>query len=163
LSGILHDHINTVVSRYAGQIYAWDVINEAFNDNGTLRSTIWLDSPGIGLPGTAYMEQALQWTHQAAPQALLLYTDYSAELANATAADLAAQAQVYHDVFALCLKFPLCTSIQSWGFTDKYSWIPGAFPGRGAALEFDTAYQPKPAYNSIQTALQSSPPVISAA
>jgi len=232
LSGILHDHINAVVSRYAGQIYAWDVINEAFNDDGTLRSTIWLDSPGIGLSGTAYMEQALRWAHDADPQALLFYNDYSAELVNsksdaiykmaqdfvsrsvplhgigmqmhfatatgslasmesnikritdlglqvhiteldvrlpvdssgnATASDLATQAQVYRDIFALCLKFPLCTAIQSWGFTDKYSWIPGAFPGRGAALEFDTAYQPKPAYKSIQTALQSSPPVISAA
>ena len=49
LFGILHDHINTVVGHYAGQVYAWDVINEAFNDNGTLRSTIWSDSPGIGL------------------------------------------------------------------------------------------------------------------
>jgi uncharacterized protein (TIGR03437 family) len=82
---------------------------------------------------------------------------------NATAANLATQAQIYHDIVALCLKFPLCTAIQTWGFTDKYSWIPGSFPGQGAALELDTAYQPKPAYNSIVTALQTSPPVISAA
>jgi endo-1,4-beta-xylanase len=232
LSAILHDHINTVVGHYAGQVYAWDVVNEAFNDDGTLRSTIWSDSPGIDLPGTAYIEQALRWAHAADPQALLFYNDYGAEpvntksdaiykmaqdfksrgvplngigmqmhfttspgslagiesnirritalglqvhiteldirlpvdsSGNATAANLAAQAQTYHDIFALCLKFPLCTAIQTWGFTDKYSWIPGAFPGSGAALEFDTAYQPKPAYNSIQTALQTSPPVIAAA
>ncbi len=231
LSGILHDHISAVIGRYAGQVYAWDVINEAFNDDGTLRGTIWLDSPGIGMQGTGYMEQSLRWAHEADPQALLFYNDYSAESVNtksnaiykmaqdfvargvplhgigmqmhfttnngslasiesnlkritdlglqvhiteldvrlpvdssgnASPADLAAQAQVYHDVFTLCLKFPLCAAIQSWGFTDKYSWIPGAFPGRGAALEFDASYQPKPAYQSIQMALQASPPVISA-
>ncbi len=230
LSGILHDHIKTVVGHYAGQVFAWDVVNEAFNEDGTLRSTIWSDSPGIGIPGTGYLEQALRWAHEADPQALLFINDYYAELlnpksdgiyrmaqdfvsrgvplhgiglqmhfntdpgslasiesnikritdlglqvhiteldirlpidssGNATAAGFITQAQVYHDLFALCLKFPLCTSIQSWGFTDKYSWIPEAFPGEGAALEFDSAYQPKPAYLAIQNALQTSPPVIS--
>src|SRR5260370_6094054 len=77
LSGILHDHINAVAGRYAGQVYAWDVINEAFNDNGTLRGTIWSDSPGIGLPGTAYMEQALRWAHEADPQAPPFSNDYN--------------------------------------------------------------------------------------
>ena len=232
LASQLHDHINTVVGRYAGQIYAWDVVNEAFNDNGTIRSTIWSDSPGIGLTGTAYIEQAFRWAHAGDPQALLFYNDYSAEPVNsksdaiykmaqdfksrgvpfdgigmqmhfttsigslasiesniqritalglqvhiteldvrlpvdssgrATAANLATQAQIYHDIVALCLKFPLCTAIQTWGFTDKYSWIPGTFPGQGAALEFDAAYQPKPADNSILAALQTSAPVISAA
>jgi endo-1,4-beta-xylanase len=62
LSSILHDHIQTVVSHYAGQVYAWDVVNEAFSDSGgALRSTIWSDSPGIGLSGTAYIEQAFRW------------------------------------------------------------------------------------------------------
>ena len=232
LASQLHDHINTVVGRYAGEVYAWDVVNEAFNDNGTLRSTIWSDSPGIGLAGTAYIEQAFRWAHEADPQALLFYNDYSAEAVNsksdaiykmaqdfksrgvpfngigmqmhfttstpslasiesniqritalglqvhiteldirlpvdssgaATPANLATQAQIYHDIAASCLKFPLCTAVQTWGFTDKYSWIPGTFPGQGAALEFDTGYQPKPAYKSIAAALQTSPPVISAA
>src|ERR1019366_7113308 len=58
LASILQGHINTVVGRYASQLYAWDVVNEAFNDDGTLRSTIWSDSPGIGLAGTALIEQA---------------------------------------------------------------------------------------------------------
>src|SRR5947207_4140557 len=40
LSAILKDHINTVVGHYAGQVYAWAVVNEAFSDNGTLRSFI---------------------------------------------------------------------------------------------------------------------------
>jgi endo-1,4-beta-xylanase len=233
LSAILLGHINTVVGRYAGELYAWDVVNEAFNDgDGTLRSTIWSDSPGIGLPGTAYIEQAFNWAHAADPQARLFYNDYSAEginaksdaiykmaqdftargvpihgvglemhfttgnsslsgiesniqrlialglevqiteldvrlpvdsSGNATVADLATQAQIYHDVVALCLKYPKCTAIQTWGFTDKHSWVPGSFPGMGAALEFDTNYVPKSAYNSMIAGLQNSPPVITAA
>src|SRR5579864_2801252 len=41
LSTVLQDHIKTVVGHYAGQVYAWDAVNEAFNDDGTVRSTIW--------------------------------------------------------------------------------------------------------------------------
>jgi endo-1,4-beta-xylanase len=37
-----------------------------------------------------------------------------------------------------------------WGFTDKESWVPGAFPGWGAALVFDAAYQAKPAHVSLR-------------
>src|SRR5262249_40944013 len=82
LSDILQEHINAVVSHYAGQVYAWDVVNEAFNDNGTLRSTFWSDAPGIGLAGTAYIEQTFRWAHAADPAALLFYNDYSAEQIN---------------------------------------------------------------------------------
>ena len=71
LSDILQGHINTVVGHYGTQVYAWDVVNEAFNDDGTIRSTIWSDSPGIGLSGTAYIEQAFRWAHAANPSALL--------------------------------------------------------------------------------------------
>lgn len=73
---------------------------------------------------------------------------------NAGAADLATQAQIYDGIVDLCLKFSSCTAIQTWGFTDKHSWIPGTYPGRGAALEFDTNYQPKPAYTSMMSVLQ---------
>ena len=83
LAGILHDHIGKVVGHYAGQIYAWDVVNEAFNDDGSLRKTIWSASPGIGKEGTGYIEQALRWAHEADPKALLFYNDYSAEGMNA--------------------------------------------------------------------------------
>ena len=71
----------------------------------------------------------------------------------ATAASLSTQARIYHDIVALCLKFPRCTAVQKWGFTDKYSWIPGTYPGFGAALPFDANYQAKPGYASIQNAL----------
>src|SRR5215469_3988752 len=47
LSSILEDHIHRVVGHYAGKVYAWDVVNEAFNDDGSLVNSIWSNSPGI--------------------------------------------------------------------------------------------------------------------
>jgi endo-1,4-beta-xylanase len=70
---ILHDHITTVVSRYRGRIYAWDVVNEAIDDSGSLRNTVWLQ--GIG---PEYIKLAFEWAHEADPQALLFYNEYGA-------------------------------------------------------------------------------------
>lgn len=81
----------------------------------------------------------------------------------ASSSSLATQAQIYHDIVAMCLKYPRCRAVQTWGFTDRYSWIPGTYPGTGAALEFDASYQPKPAYLSTQDALRSAVPVVQAA
>ena len=66
LSAILEDHITTVMQHYASRVYAWDVVNEAFNDNRTMRNTIWYDQPGTGYAGmgTRYIEQALRWAHR---------------------------------------------------------------------------------------------------
>lgn len=75
---ILREHIMTVVGRYKGRVYAWDVVNEAINDDGTLRDTIWLRNIG-----PEYIELAFRWAHEADPQALLFYNDYGAEGLNA--------------------------------------------------------------------------------
>jgi endo-1,4-beta-xylanase len=229
LGSTLQGHIQTVVGRYAGQVYAWDVVNEAFNDDGTLRSTIWSNAPGIGYAGTAYIERALHWANDTDPRAKLFYNDYGAEGVNAksdaifkmaqdfvargvplhgvglqmhltasgfsrtgveanikrltdlglevqiteldvrltvdpsgiaTAANLATQAQIYHDVVELCLKYPKCTAVQTWGFTDRHSWIPGFYTGMGAALPFDASYNSKPAYDAMASVLQAAPAVI---
>ena len=40
------NHIKTVASRYDGQVYSWDVVNEALNEDGTLRKSIFLDKLG---------------------------------------------------------------------------------------------------------------------
>jgi endo-1,4-beta-xylanase len=50
----------------------------------------------------------------------------------------------------MLVKYPACTAIQTWGFTDKRSWIPHADEGYGAALPFDKSYQAKPAFAAIQ-------------
>lgn len=62
----------------------------------------------------------------------------------------ALQAKVYGHVASICAKLPACTAFQTWGVTDKYSWIPGYTKGkRGAALLFDSDYKPKPAYAAV--------------
>ncbi len=70
----LHEHILTVVGRYRGRIRGWDVVNEALNEDGTLRRTPWLT-----IIGEDYLVQAYRFAHEADPQAELYYNDYSLE------------------------------------------------------------------------------------
>lgn len=223
LAEILQTHIAAVMSHYAGKIYAWDVVNEAFEDDGSMRHTIWYDKPGIGSrEGTKYIEQALRWAHAADPNAKLFYNDYDAEVINkksdaiyAMASDfkkrgvpldgigfqthitlkfddpaklasyaknierfaklglevqmtevdirlpddspssLAAQAKLYGEIAALCVQQPGCKALQTWGLTDKHSWIPGFYKGQGWALLWDEQYRKKPAYEAVREALRS--------
>jgi uncharacterized protein (TIGR03437 family) len=74
---------------------------------------------------------------------------------NASAANLAAQATTYQNVFAACQAAPNCTEFLTWGFSDAYSWIPSTYPGYGAALPLDANYQPKPAYAALSGNLRS--------
>jgi endo-1,4-beta-xylanase len=222
LSRLLHDHITRVMKHYAGQVFAWDVVNEALDENGDVRDSIWFNGPGIGFAGkgTRYIEQAFLWAREADPQALLFYNEAEGEGLNkksdaiydmvrsfkrrgvpidgvglqlhiskldldvagleANIARLAAlgvqvhiteldvsvsvnpegnlvkkdnlirQAQIYRSVARACLQTSGCTAIQSWGFTDKYSWIGSSSHGsRGMALPLDRAYRQKPAYDAI--------------
>lgn len=71
-------------------------------------------------------------------------------------ADLDRQAEVYASVMRMALTTNNCHGVQVWGFTDRYSWIPGFSRGRnGAALLFDADYQPKPAFAAVKTVLES--------
>jgi endo-1,4-beta-xylanase len=70
----MHDHIRTVVGRYKGKIKSWDVVNEALNDDGSLRQTLWLK-----IIGKDYIAKAFQYAHEADPYAELTYNDYSLE------------------------------------------------------------------------------------
>jgi endo-1,4-beta-xylanase len=222
LSQLLHEHINQVMQHYAGQVFAWDVVNEALDENGNLRDSLWYNQPGIGSAdkGTRYLEQAFRWAHEADPHALLFYNDaegeglgrksdaiyalvkdfkrrgvpidgvglqmhipglaadfaaIAANLARLTALgiqvhiteldvslpldkqgnplhpdDLTRQADIYRGIVHACLQSPGCTAIQTWGFTDKYSWIGSHSRGSsGLALPFDRRYLPKPAYRAV--------------
>jgi endo-1,4-beta-xylanase len=81
MATLLQNHINAEVTHFAGQVFAWDVVNEAFDDSpaAALRDSIWYDQPGIGQTGTGYIAQAFQWAHAADPSALLFYNDYNIE------------------------------------------------------------------------------------
>src|SRR5580693_488503 len=221
MSRMLREHITTVMKHYAGLVFAWDVVNEAMDENGQFKDSPWYNRPGIGLAdrGSAYVEQAFRWAHEADPLALLFYNEAESEglnrksdaiyamvkdfkrrgvpidgvglqmhisdlhldtaplaanIARLTALgvqvhiteldvalpvdasgvaghdDLVRQAEVYRGVVRACLQNPGCTAIQTWGFTDKYSWIGSHSHGtRGAPLLFDRAYKPKPAYDAV--------------
>jgi endo-1,4-beta-xylanase len=70
----MHEHIRSVVGRYKGRIGGWDVVNEALNEDGTLR-----DSPWHKIIGDDFLVKAFQFAHEADPQAELYYNDYALE------------------------------------------------------------------------------------
>lgn len=73
-------YIETVVGRYKGQVKSWDVANEIFNDNGTLRS---VDCPVYKTfnDPIAFYGRCFQYARDADPDAQLFYNDYSVVVA----------------------------------------------------------------------------------
>ncbi len=213
LTSVLYDHIDTVMGHYRGQILVWDVVNEAFNEDGSYRASLWYN-----IIGPEYIELAFRRARAADPSAKLIYNDYNIETINSKSnavynmvadfvsrgvpidgvgfqmhltsggldynsfaqnmqrfanlgleiyitemdvrynlpvsqTDLQNQATIYRNIIDRCLAQPACKALQTWGFTDKYSWVPNTFSGQGAALIFDENYNPKPAYYALQAAL----------
>lgn len=208
LERALERNIDKVVGRYRGEVRAWDVVNEAIADDGSLRDSVFSRKLGKD-----FIANAFERAHDADSKADLFYNDYGIEVMNAksdavyelvrqlkrkhapidgvgfqmhidarfppteaqllanfarfddlglsinvseldvqvrnvigTRADkLALQKQIYHRVVFACAKTDGCEAVTSWGFTDKYSWIDGAF-GADDPLEFDDALARKPAY-----------------
>ena len=68
------EHIGTVAGRYDGKVYSWDVVNEALNEDGTLRNSIFLRALGED-----YIVEAFRLAQTASPQAKLYYNDYNIE------------------------------------------------------------------------------------
>ncbi len=70
----LKDHITTVVSRYKGKIYAWDVVNEVISDQ---EDEFYRQSAWYTICGEEFITEAFRYAHEADPQALLFYNDYN--------------------------------------------------------------------------------------
>lgn len=68
----MRDHIHTLVGRYKGRVHGWDVVNEALNEDGSLRQSPWLE-----IIGPEYIEKAFEFANEADPDAELYYNDYS--------------------------------------------------------------------------------------
>ncbi|WP_214110270.1 endo-1,4-beta-xylanase [Acrocarpospora catenulata] len=76
----INDHIATVVGRYAGNptVVSWDVVNEAFNEDGTFRQSFWYNTLG-----QSYIADAFRAARAADPDARLCINDYNVEGINA--------------------------------------------------------------------------------
>ncbi|WP_346316220.1 endo-1,4-beta-xylanase [Chitinophaga sp. YIM B06452] len=70
----LKEHITSVVTRYKGKVYAWDVVNEVISDRNDefYRNSAWLR-----ICGPEFIEKAFHWAHEADPDAVLFYNDYN--------------------------------------------------------------------------------------
>jgi endo-1,4-beta-xylanase len=68
----MKDHIQAVMGRYKGRINGWDVVNEALNDDGTMRQSPW-----YRIIGDDFVVKAFQFAHEADPAAELYYNDYN--------------------------------------------------------------------------------------
>ncbi|CEM00715.1 unnamed protein product [Vitrella brassicaformis CCMP3155] len=230
---LLEEHIGTVVRHFGGKIFAWDVVNEALEDQQpapscpALRKSIWSDIPD-------FIDLAFRRAHEAAPPSTqLFYNDYnvascrgwSKPKADAmlhlvrgmlergvpihgvgfqlhtnthantsmlmdgirenvrryadlgivvhmtevdvpggqwdhgkfhplpadkwTDADRATQADIYGELLKICVEEPNVKAFLSWGFTDKYTWLPEDCP-----LPWDRQYGEKPAVKAMRRALE---------
>jgi endo-1,4-beta-xylanase len=68
----MRSHIQSVAGRYRGRIHGWDVVNEAFEDDGTWRKTPWLAAIGED-----YVDKAFEYAREADPGAELYYNDFN--------------------------------------------------------------------------------------
>ncbi len=76
LLAVMREHIHTVVGRYKGKIKVWDVVNEAISDGGT---NVLRNSPWLQIIGPDFIAKAFEYAHEADPDAILRYNDYSLE------------------------------------------------------------------------------------
>lgn len=70
----MRTHIHTVVGRYKGRIKGWDVVNEAIEEDGSLRGSAWKS-----IIGDDFIQKAFEYAHEADPAAELYYNDYCLE------------------------------------------------------------------------------------
>ncbi|MFF5218990.1 endo-1,4-beta-xylanase [Micromonospora sp. NPDC000442] len=74
LRAALRQHVVTTVTRYRGQVWAWDVVNEVLAEDGSLRDSMWLRRLG-----PSYIADAFRWAHEADPDARLFINEYGVE------------------------------------------------------------------------------------
>jgi len=78
LLAAMRNHVTQEVTHFRGNIWYWDVVNEAFNEDGSRRS-----SPFQNLIGNSFIEQAFISARAADPAAKLCYNDFNIEGQNA--------------------------------------------------------------------------------
>ena len=209
---VMDEHITTILSRYKGIISEYDIVNEMFNEDGTMRENIWYKTIGPD-----YIEHALKKAREIDPGAKLYLNEYSNEEKGHPKADAMynfvkelkeggipidgvgmqlhldttipcnadairenleryndlgieisfseldiripigensvgqekVQEEMYRTMYRLAKEMPNVKSVILWGITDKHSWVPSTFAGKGSALLYDNKMQAKPVYFNI--------------
>jgi endo-1,4-beta-xylanase len=78
MADILHEHIKTMMNRYKGKVYAWDVVNEAIADSNDAND-VYRKSNLYETLGPEFIDMAFRWAHEADPSAKLFYNDYGTD------------------------------------------------------------------------------------
>jgi endo-1,4-beta-xylanase len=78
LLGVMRNHIADEVAHFRGRVMHWDVVNEAFEENGTRRQSVFQQRIGDG-----YIAEAFRAARAADPDVKLYYNDYNIEGINA--------------------------------------------------------------------------------
>jgi endo-1,4-beta-xylanase len=74
LIDVMHNHIKGLAGRYKGRCTRWDVVNEALEEDGTYRKSVWYNTIGED-----FIVYAFKFASQVDPKAQLYYNDYNLE------------------------------------------------------------------------------------
>lgn len=213
---MMDEHISMIMTRYKGKIAEYDVVNEMFEEDGSMRKSIWYNTIGPD-----YIEHALIKAHEIDPDAKLYLNEYNNEEmghpkadamykmvkdfkergipidgigmqlhldatlkysenairenikryndlglevsfsevdiripTNNPAAYEKAQEDMYLMLYRLAKESPNVKSVITWGISDRHSWVPSAFSGKGSALLYDKYLKPKAVYKAIEKELR---------
>ncbi|KUJ17174.1 glycoside hydrolase [Mollisia scopiformis] len=183
LTAALIDHVTQEATHWKGKCYAWDVLNEALNEDAyyndyniehvsnksnAARANIikLLQDDGIRIDGVglqSHFTVANAPSLDAQIENMQLFADMGLEIAITeldvrlnepeNSTNLANQSQVYENTVGACMQVDECIGITVWDFYDPFSWVPDTFPGQGSATLYFANFTKHPAYQGIVNAL----------